>query len=290
MATPRHLIITADDYGMCESVNAGIDACLAAGSLRSTCVMPNMPETAPAATLRRRFPHASIGLHWTLTQGRPLLPASRVPALVDAEGQFLSFRELRRRLLRRQIPMAQVRAELTAQYARLHQLVDRPDYWNTHEGFHVFPTIFDVCVGLGRELAIPAMRSHRRVTVPYVGSAAAYTRRHPLYWLKGRIVAFWAARAERGGTRMPTGIVTLPGFPEGTTMIEAILKRFDWSQVRSAVELTVHPATRLEPELFGALTDSRLREYAVYSDPQLIDRLRRAGVEPVGFEVLSHGC
>jgi hypothetical protein len=37
------------------------------------------------------------------------------------------------------------------------------------------------------------------------------------------------------------------------------------------------------------MTESRLREYTVYSDPQLIDRLRRAGVEPAGFEVLRHG-
>jgi hypothetical protein len=124
------------------------------------------------------------------------------------------------------------------------------------------------------------------VTVPYVGSPARYIRRHPLYWLKGRIVAFWAAGAERGGTRMPDGIVTLPGFPEGTAMIDAILDRLDWSRVRCAVELTVHPSTRLEPELFGTMTESRLREYAVYSDPQLIDRLRRVGIEPAGFEVL----
>lgn len=283
------LIITADDYGMCDSVNDGIDACLKAGALRSTCVMANMPAISPAATLRQRFPQASIGLHWTLTQGRPVLPAEKLPTLVDSEGNFWPFRELRRRLLRRQIRMAEVRAELTAQYARLHKLIGRPDYWNTHEGFHVFPAIFQVCVGLGRELGIPAMRSHRRVTVPYSGSARAYRRRHPLYWLKGRIVAHWAAGAERGGTRMPDGIVTLPGFPTGTSMIDAIVERLDWRHVHAAVELTIHPATRVEPELFGAMTESRLREYEVYSDPKLAERLRQAGVEPVGFEVLHNG-
>lgn len=36
------LIITADDYGMCESVNRAVEACAAAGAVLSTNVMSNM--------------------------------------------------------------------------------------------------------------------------------------------------------------------------------------------------------------------------------------------------------
>lgn len=284
--TTRHLIITADDYGMCDSVNEAIDACLAAGALRSANVMANMPAVAAAATLRARFPGASLGVHWTLTQGRPLLPPGRVPSLVDARGEFHSFGELRRRALLGRVAMAEVRAELAAQHEGVRALIGRPDYWNTHEGFHVFPRLFPTCVALGRALGIPAMRSHRRVTVPAAGTRATYERRHPLYWLKGRLVALWAAGAERGGTLMPAGILTLPGFALGPAAVEAALARLDWSRVRGPVELTVHPATRVEPELFGVMTESRLREYQVFSDPGLAGRLRAAGVEPAGFEVL----
>src|SRR5262245_21309223 len=39
----RKLIITADDYGMCEPVNQAIEECLAVGTVRATCVMTNMP-------------------------------------------------------------------------------------------------------------------------------------------------------------------------------------------------------------------------------------------------------
>jgi len=282
------LIITADDYGMCASVNEAIDACLAAGAMRSSCVMPNMPALAPAGTLRARFPHASIGLHWTLTQGRPLLPAAQVARLVGPDGQFLPFGELRRRALLRQLRWAEIQAELTAQYEQFCALVGAPDYWNTHEGIHVFPGLFQPFVALGRSLGIPAMRSHRRVTLPYMGSAARFEATHPLYWLKGRLVARWAAEAERGGTLMPAGILTLPGFAQGPAMIDELLVRALRERLRGTVELTVHPATRVEPALFGSMTESRLREYRVFSDRSLVDRLRRAGVEPVGFEVLRH--
>jgi predicted glycoside hydrolase/deacetylase ChbG (UPF0249 family) len=43
MDLTRRVIVTADDYGMCDSVNQAIEACLHAGTVRATCVMINMP-------------------------------------------------------------------------------------------------------------------------------------------------------------------------------------------------------------------------------------------------------
>ena len=284
----QHLIITADDYGMCEPVNAAIDACLAAGAVRATCIMVNMPSCDAATTLRQRFPEASIGVHWTLTQGRPVLPANQVPSLVGADGQFLPFKQLRRRLLLQKVDFAHVRAELAAQHRRFTDLVGVPDFWNTHEGVHVFPGFFQLFVALGQALGTTAMRCHRRVTVPYQGTAESYQLQHPLYWIKSRIVARWAARAEAHGVTMPAGIITSLGFDEGPSAIEAIIPRVRWSALRQAAELTIHPATTIQPELFGSMTTSRLREYQVFSDPDLTHRLHQTGVETVGFEILKH--
>lgn len=283
----RTLIITADDYGMVDSVNQAIDTCIAAGVVHSTCVMTNMPAVEPARTLRGRFPHVSVGLHWNLTQGCPILPADQVPSLVDARGRLMGLRELRRRTMVSQVSMAEVRAELCAQHRRFEELAGRPDYWNSHEGFHVAPRLFRFCVELALELGIPAMRSHRRITVPYAGTRSAFLRSHPVYWIKGRVLAIWAAGAEGLGMRMPDGIIKLPGFPEGVSMVDAILERIDWSQSPRAAELTVHPAMRIEAELFGSMTESRLREFRAFSDPLLVDRLRLAGVGLAGFEALQ---
>src|SRR6187401_3558439 len=112
------LIVTADDYGMCDSVNRAIEECLAAGVMRSTCVMTNMPCHFEAAALRTQFADCSIGVHWTLTQGSPVLPASEVPSLVDEKGNFLSSGEVRRRWLRRQVRSKELVSELKAQVNR----------------------------------------------------------------------------------------------------------------------------------------------------------------------------
>ena len=52
----RYLIVTADDYGMCDVVNKAIDDCMAVGLVTTTNVIVNMDDLAPASTLRQRFP------------------------------------------------------------------------------------------------------------------------------------------------------------------------------------------------------------------------------------------
>lgn len=282
----HHLIITADDYGMCAPVNTAIEECLEAGSMHATCVMTNMPLWREATQLRQRFPGASIGLHWTLTQGEPVLPAEKIPSLIDSTGQFWSFATLRKRVLRQQIKGAEVRAELIAQYVRFFEVACTPDFWNTHENIHVTPGLFRLFVDVGRELQIRAMRCQRRLTAPNSGSPERYALTHPLYWMKGQVIANWSAQAERMGMHMPDGAIHTPGYRAGEERIEDAIKRVHWSKVRQAAELIIHPATSVDAQLFGNLTESRLRDYQVFRDPGLQERLRNAGITPVGFEVL----
>jgi predicted glycoside hydrolase/deacetylase ChbG (UPF0249 family) len=281
----KQLIITADDYGLCSAVNDAIEECLAAGTTKATCVMTNMPGCSQSAGLRARFPRASIGLHWNLTQGMPLLGAKSVPSLVAGTGQFAP--SLRRRWLAGQIERAEMRAELTAQYERFRALAGAPDFWNTHQNVHVFPGLFQFFVALGDALKIPAMRSHERFTVPARGTAFSYELRHPTYWLKGEVIRRWSRAARARGTRMPDGRLYLPGYQAGQYLPAVPLERLDWRQVGAAVELVIHPANELDTRLFGGLTESRLREYELFRDPRLAATLRRAGVSLVGFDALG---
>ncbi len=280
------LIVTADDYGMCGAVNEAIDECLGAGVVRATCVMTNMPAVAAASSLRNRFPQRSIGIHWNLTQGQPILPASEVPSLVSHDGRFHSSSELRRRWLSRRLNLEEVRAELTAQYQRFYELAGTPDFWNTHEDAHVWPGLFETCVALGQELHIIAMRSHRRFTIPRGSTTARYNLFHPLYWLKGQIIALWSYRAESWGISMPDGKIHMPGYGTEQADIASAVKRLQGSGVKQAVELVIHPATAVHEDLFGGLTAKRLLEYKTFRDPGFVKLLRQEGIETAGFEAV----
>jgi predicted glycoside hydrolase/deacetylase ChbG (UPF0249 family) len=283
----KQLIVTADDYGLAQPVNDAIEACFASGVVRATCVMTNMPHYAQVAALKRRFPHHSIGIHWNLTQGRPVLSPSAVPSLVRGDGTF--YPSLRGKWLRGQVRGAEVRAELTAQYERYCAAAGVPDFWNTHQNVHVFPGIFQLCVELGRELNIDCMRSHRRFIVPLAHSALAYHMRHPAFWAKGQVIARWSRQAEARGVLMPDGRINSLGYSIGMTSLQEILSRIAWEDVRCALELAIHPATQVDEKLFGRLTESRVREYQTFHDAQVKQLLKRAGIAPVGFDVLRPG-
>jgi len=279
----RDLIVTADDYGLCESVNGAINACLEAGTLRSTCVMTNMPAYRDASHLRAAFPTMSVGIHWTMTQGRPVLAPSAVPTLVDSNGSFYSRSQFRQRWLANQVAKPELKAELRAQYQRLCEVAGQPEFWNTHQDIHMLPGLFQTCVSLGLELSIPAMRCHRRIMVFRNDTAARYYLRHLGFWAKGRVLANWFRRAEAQGMRMPDGKVYPRGYGMSRPDVEEAISRLPWNAIKRAPELTIHPATAIEQGLMLTLKERRIQEYQVFADPGLTERLHQLGVRIVGF-------
>src|SRR4051812_35977187 len=84
----RQLVVTADDFGISRGVNRGIVEAHRNGLVTSASLMPNLPSAEDALTRATTCPDLGLGLHLTLTAGRPLSPPDRVPTLVDADGQF----------------------------------------------------------------------------------------------------------------------------------------------------------------------------------------------------------
>lgn len=282
----RHVIITADDYGLCPSVNQAIEECLEMGTLTSTNVMVNMPNYQTARNLRLRFPRAALGLHWTICQGRPVLPPERVPSLVDAHGRFLSAREIRHRWSRGQIRSAELRAELEAQHHRFLTVAGAPDYWNTHENTHLFPGLFSLFVRCGLACGIRAMRSHRRIMVPRRGSAGSYLLQHPVFLMKGLVISLYSRWAEHLQVWMPRGRIYTSGYNQHTEIAE-VLANPNLPASLEPIELVVHPATQAEPDLFGSLVSSRISEYQALRNTALRNILAGAGVRLCTFGTLA---
>jgi predicted glycoside hydrolase/deacetylase ChbG (UPF0249 family) len=285
----RRLIVTADDYGLCDSVNQAIEACLEAGTIRSTCVMTNMPVYQGAAQLRDRFPDMSVGIHWTLTEGLPVHAACEIPSLVDANGRFYPRARFRLRWLTNQINRSELVAELRAQFQRLCEVAGSPEFWNTHQDIHMLPGLFETCVSLGVELGIPAMRSHRRIMVFRNSVPTRYYLRHPFFWIKGLVIARWFQRAEAQGMHMPDGKVYTRGYDISRADMEEALSHLPWNSIGRAVELTVHPAATIEEELMHTLREVRIREYQVFADHGLAEGLHKLGILITGFGGLEYG-
>ena len=150
----RRLIVNADDFGLARSVSTGIIDAYRAGQLSSTTLMVNMPGTEEAVGLAERHPGLGVGLHFNLTEGRPLTDAR---SLVDTDGEFLLRGELIRRSARGHLRPDEITRELTAQLDRFVSLGLSPTHLDSHQHVHMMPTIFRAMAPVLSE-RIPALR------------------------------------------------------------------------------------------------------------------------------------
>lgn len=246
----RKLIITADDYGMCQIVNDAIDDCIEAGLVTSTNVLVNMEEASAAATLRSRYPDLSIGMHWNVTSGRPVSPISCVQTLVDPlTGEFYSVSQFIKRYKEGLISKIEVERELQAQYDIFQSLCGSADYWNTHENpaldFHTYSIFNKVALKNG----IKSTRTFRRV---YVKDKRIYGVFANLKeFLKRLVLDVWfGVLIPMTGTKLPQGRVIYFDTKQKTESLQNVCENIRWGG-KSVIELVIPPATSGECRFLG---------------------------------------
>ena len=134
------LIINADDLGLCRSVNEAIMSTFMAGNLTSATMMVNMPGSNNAMELIKGGVGPVIGLHFNLTEGRPV---SKANSFVGSEGYFLPRKELIKRIILKQIDLAEIQEELLAQMEVLERNGIPFYHVDSHQHILMIPQIFN---------------------------------------------------------------------------------------------------------------------------------------------------
>jgi predicted glycoside hydrolase/deacetylase ChbG (UPF0249 family) len=81
----RYLIVTADDFGLHESINAAIEQGSRHGVLTAASLMVAAPAAEDAVRRARALPGLAVGLHVVLADGTPILPPDALPDLVGPD-------------------------------------------------------------------------------------------------------------------------------------------------------------------------------------------------------------
>jgi predicted glycoside hydrolase/deacetylase ChbG (UPF0249 family) len=152
----KKLIVNADDYGHTRGVSSGIRQAHLRGIVSSTTAMMNYPgadDDLREAT--RECPRLGLGLHLVLTSGKPLLPADKVPDLVDEGSKFYKYDPFVERM--NQIDLTQVNLEWHAQVEAFKKAIGRlPDHLDSHHHSSYFtPALFELMLDLADELKVP---------------------------------------------------------------------------------------------------------------------------------------
>lgn len=157
--TRKYLIITADDFGLHESVNEAVEEAGRSGILTAASLMISGPAAADAIRRARRMPLLRVGLHLVLADGWATLSHGQIPAFADPDG-FMSGNLVRRgvkifasRRIRRQLE-----AEIRAQFAAYRRSGLSFDHVNVHKHFHLHPDVLTVLLSVARDYGVRAIR------------------------------------------------------------------------------------------------------------------------------------
>jgi len=148
----KKLIINADDFGMTEGMTKGIIDSHADGVVTSTTLMMNALFTEYAVRQAVKYPDLGVGIHLTLTYGRPLVAGAK--SFTDLEGNFLKIADYPDGFT--QIDPQELYIEWKAQLELFIQMMGKlPTHIDSHHHVHCDPHHHDVIARLVSEYDLP---------------------------------------------------------------------------------------------------------------------------------------
>lgn len=153
----RLLILHADDFGMCHSVNRAIVAAFEAGAISSASVMVPCPGFSEAAAWCTLHPQYDVGVHstligeWETYKWGPVSDGSHSSGLVDANGHFWP-----RNSLLRASP-GEIEDEIAAQVGVAKATGIYPTHLDSHMLSVAHPEYILAYVKAGRKFALPVL-------------------------------------------------------------------------------------------------------------------------------------
>ena len=237
------LIISADDYGMSDAIDAGILDLIARGRVSATACLVNSPRWPEAAQSLRIVPasEVAVGLHLDLTEfgdgARPLKEVIVASLLHRLDG-------------------ADLRQRIEAQLLRFEDAFGRaPDYVDGHQHVHQLPQVrtalLDVLAARGLK---PWLRISAPPWRPWRGDG-----------LKRAVIRFLGARAlaraaRKRGLATTDRLLGVYAFDADDARYLNLLGRW-LHQLGTCSALMCHPAERVDNA--DALGHARHTEYCV---------------------------
>jgi chitin disaccharide deacetylase len=258
----RHLIVNADDFGVTRGVSEGIRRAHLAGIVTTTTAMMNMPDAAPELQRARdETPRLGLGVHLTLTAGRPLSPSRLVASLVDSAGAFVRPPEFRRRM--GNLNLEEVEREWRAQIeAFLHLGLTLDHLDSHHHSSYLSPSLVDLLLEVASGYACA-------VRTPVTDGESEFV--HEVLEAHAPDGATHAEEAMRT-TTVPHAEVFVDSFFDATATLEGLLAILNGLPDGSS-EIMCHPGM-VDDDLKRASDYSTMRahELEILTDP----RVRRA--------------
>jgi hopanoid biosynthesis associated protein HpnK len=272
------LIVHADDFGLSERVNAGIERAHVGGVLTSTSLIANGLAVDDAVRICVATPTLDVGVHLTLVEERPLLAPEQLPSLVTRDGHFHRHATVfARRYLAGAISMREVGLELEAQIQRVFSLGIRVSHLDSHQHVHMLPGVLATTVALAHKYGIRHVRMPREAVRAYmltdVGAASRLAQLLAL-----RAFCFMGRRAPMAHVQHFAGF-----FYGGRLNREHLLTVLEHLPRSGTCELMCHPGLDDPGTRYSHWKYSWPLELEALTDPGVADVVKRRGISLISF-------
>lgn len=244
----HELIISADDFGLTESVTKGISESILKGSVTRTSAMVCTDGLDWIKKYARGL-DGKIGVHLQLTDGKSILPPEDVLSLVGPDGNFpQKSKHLGR------VKTIEVENEWEAQIKTLLDLGIMPSHIDTHHNVHRFPKVFKAYCSIAEKYKLPA-RALSPIMAKKLKSMKLLGSDHCLEAWCGEDVT-------------------------STSLIAHLLNAFQSIKNNGIIELMCHPGyVDQNLELRSHYLKAREKELAIFLDSELKDLLTQNNIK-----------
>ncbi|MDD7792739.1 carbohydrate deacetylase [Clostridium sp. 'White wine YQ'] len=246
----KKVIINADDFGITKGVSLGILDSMEQGIVTETTAMANGLYIEEALKEAEKRGINNIGIHLTLSWGKPILPKEEVSSIVDETGNFY------RRIENVKKPnFVEVEKELRAQISKLLLLGLKPTHLDAHHHFFVInKELTDIVIKLAKEMNIPLR--------------CVYSKDYEYYIEKG----------------VKTTNNTSIDFYGDKTTKEFLIKLFEDADEDETLEIMCHPAY-VDEDLIKATSynTNRAKEFEVLTSSSMIEYIKNNDIKLIGF-------
>lgn len=148
----KKLIVNADDFGLTEGNTIAHILCHEDGILTSTTLMVNMPFAPLAVSLAKKHPNLGVGIHLTLTMGRPVLEGAK--SFTDENGNFRKKGTYENGKVI--ADEEELYAEWKAQMEKFIQMMGKkPTHIDSHHHVHLQDNLYPIASRLAKEYDLP---------------------------------------------------------------------------------------------------------------------------------------
>ena len=275
----KHLVVTADDFGMSIEVNEAVEEAHRNGILTNASLVVAGAAAADAIRRAKRMPGLGVGLHLAIF-GAPAQQSGEAQQMIAPDGENLGEKPVSTGIgiMFSPATRAAAKREIEAQFRAFGQSGLELGHLDGHWHCHQHPTILNLAIAAGRPLGLRAVRipyeglgwshrvtGHRRLAAR-IGHAVSHAPLAGFMRLRTKAAGLRAndhffAKSDAGSVSGDQLLGLLQNLPDGVT------------------EVGLHPSTRQRIGIHSPPPDwNSTGELAALTDPRLRPEIERRGI------------